>query len=119
MFYIFSSTGAIAQLHGISCLYYASPTPSGTIQEPLHDAWVSLTSEITVQPLAAFVPALLFPEVVEADHYFIPKPIWMGLPPFWDFGTNQKVHGQENAVLAGRVLDRSCLPLTHPIISTS
>jgi hypothetical protein len=83
-------------------LYHSSPTPFGTIQEPLYDAWVILTSEITVQQLTAVIPALLSPEIIQADHYFIPNPAGTGLSLVWDFRTNQKFHGRENVVFVGK-----------------
>jgi len=97
----FTSTGAVAQLYDISCLYHSSPTLFRTIQEPLYSAWVNLTSEITVQEIAAVIPALLAPEVIQSDHYFISNSAG-GLSPVWDFRTNQKFRGQDNAVFVGR-----------------
>jgi hypothetical protein len=102
VFDVSSSTGAVAQLYDISCLYNSSPTLFRTIQEPLYDAWVNLTSEITVQHIAVVIPALLSPEVIQADHYFIPNPTGTGLSPVWDFRTNKKFLGQENAVFVGK-----------------
>ena len=48
-FDIISSAEAVAKPYDISCLYHSSPSLSMTIQEFLHEAWVNLTSEITVQ----------------------------------------------------------------------
>jgi hypothetical protein len=45
---------------------------------------------------------LLSPEVIQADHYFIPNPTGTGLSPVWDFRTNQRFLGQENAVFVGK-----------------
>ena len=96
---IFSSTGAVAQLYDISCLSQSSPDLFTTIQEPLYDAWVNLTSEITVQEITAIIPALLSPDVILADHYFVPNPSGSGLSPVWDFRATQRFHGNQNAFI--------------------
>ena len=99
MLCIFSSTGAVAQLYDISCLSQSSPDLFTTIQEPLYDAWVNLTSEITVQEITAIIPALLSPDVILADHYFVPSPSGSGLSPVWDFRATQRFHGNQNAFI--------------------
>ena len=100
-FDVFSAAGAVAQLYDISCLYHSSPTLFRTIQEPLYEAWVNMSSEITVQQLTAVIPALLSPEVIQSDHYFIPNAAGSGLSPVWDFRTSQRFQGQENAFFVG------------------
>lgn len=114
VFDIFSSAGAVAQLYDISCLYNPSPTLFRSIQEPLYEAWVNLTSEITVQHLTAVIPALLTPEVIQADHYFIPSATGTGLSPVWDFRTSQKFHGQDNAVFVGKGAGSVVPPVDPP-----
>jgi hypothetical protein len=89
--------------------------PLRDTREPLYGARVNLTSEITVQHLAAVIPALLSPEVVQADHYFIPNPAGTGLSPVWDFRTNQILHGQENAVFAGKGAGSVVPPVDPPL----
>jgi hypothetical protein len=114
VFYISSSAGAVAQRY-IPSLYYYSPTLFGTIQELLYDAWVNLTSEITVEHLTTVIPALLSPEVVQVDHYFIPNPAGTGLSPVWNFRTNQKLHGQGNAVFVGKGAGSIVPPVGPPL----
>ena len=114
MFDIFSAAGAVAQLYDISCLYHSSPTLFRTIQEPLYEAWVNLTSEITVQHLKAVIPALLSPEVIQSDHYFIPNAAGTGLSPVWDFRTNQRFQGQENAIFVGKGVGSVVPPVGPP-----
>jgi len=101
VFDLLSSAGAVAQLYDISCLYHSSPTLFRTIQEPLYEAWVNLTSEVTVQHIAAVIPALISPEVIQCDHYFIPNAAGTGISPVWDFRTNKKFQGKENAIFVG------------------
>ena len=98
----FSSTGAVAQLYDISCLYHSSPDLFRTIQEPIYEAWVNLTSDITVQEITAVIPFLLSPEVIQADHYFIQSAAGTGLSPVWDFRATQRFQGQENAIFVGK-----------------
>jgi hypothetical protein len=97
----FTSTGAVAQLYDISCLSQSSPDLFNTIQEPLYDAWVNLTSEITVQEITAIIPALLSPDVILSDHYFVANPSGSGLSPVWDFRATQRFHGNQNAFILG------------------
>jgi len=98
----FTSTGAVAQLYDISCLYYSSPSLFSTIQEPLYNAWVNLSSEITVQQITAIIPFFLSPEITQADHYFISNPAGAGLSPVWDFRATQRFYGQEDAIIVGK-----------------
>lgn len=97
----FSSTGAVAQLYDISCLYHASPDLFNTIQEPLYEAWTNLSSEVTVQQITAVIPALVSPEVILADHYFVPSPAGTGLSPVWDFRATKSFHDNPNAFMLG------------------
>jgi len=113
-FDIFSAAGAVAQLYDISCLYHSSPTLFRTIQEPLYEAWVNLTSEITVQHLTTIIPALVSPEVIQSDHYFIPNAAGNGISPVWDFRTNQKFQGQENAFFVGKGVGSVVPPVDPP-----
>jgi hypothetical protein len=113
-FDVFSSAGAVAQLYDISCLYQSSPTLFGTIQEPLYDAWVGWPDDSTVQQLAAVIPAFVSPEVIQADHYFIPNPAGAGLSPVWDFRTNQRFQGKDNAFLVGKVAASVVPPVDPP-----
>ena len=99
-FNVRSAAGAVAQLYDISCLYHSSPTLFRTIQEPIYEAWVNMSSEITVQQITAVIPALLSPEVIQSDHFFIPNPAG-GISPVWDFRATQKFRGKENAFFLG------------------
>jgi hypothetical protein len=101
LFGIFRSTGAVAELYDISCLYHSSPDLFATIQQPLYDAWANLTSEVTVQEIAAVAPLLISPDVILADHYFIPNAAGTGLSPVWDFRTTKRFQGDQNAFLVG------------------
>lgn len=105
-FDILSSTGAVAKLYDISCLYHSSPELFDTIQEPIYEAWVNVSTEITVQKITAqeitaVIPTLLSPEVVQANHYFIPNPVGTGLAPVWDFRTTQRFSGKSDAAFVG------------------
>jgi hypothetical protein len=99
--FFFSSTGAVAQLYDISCLYQSSPTVFKTIQEPLYEAWYNLSSDITVQEITAVTPVLLSPDIILADHYFIPNPAGTGLSPVWDFRATKRYYGNKNAYILG------------------
>ena len=96
------STGAVAQLYDISCLYQASPTLFQTIQQPLYEAWANMTSDVTVQQITAILPALLSPDVVLADHYFVPNPSGTGLSPMWDMRATKRFQGNQNAFMLGK-----------------
>lgn len=109
----FSSTGAVAQLYDISCLYNSSPTLFKTIQEPLYEAWTSLTSEVTVQQITAVTPALLSPDLILADHYFVPNPSGTGLSPVWDFRATKRFYGNKNAYMLGASV-KSVVPPVDP-----
>ncbi|KAF9648750.1 hypothetical protein BDM02DRAFT_3085405, partial [Thelephora ganbajun] len=98
----FTSAGAVAQLYDISCLYRSSPTLFGTIQEPIYKAWVNISNEITVQQVTAVIPALLSPEIIEADHYFIPNAAGTGLSPVWDFRATQRFRDKPDAIFVGK-----------------
>jgi len=100
--FFLSAAGAVAQLYDISCLYHSYPKLFRTIQEPLYEAWVNMTDEVTVQEILAIIPALLSPEVISSDHYFIPNSAGSGLSPVWDFRTTQRFHGKDDAVFVGR-----------------
>ena len=80
----------------------------------MYEAWVNLTSEITVQQLAAVIPALISPEVVQSDHYFISNAAGNGISPVWDFRTNQKFQGQENAIFVGKGVGSVVPPVDPP-----
>lgn len=97
----FSSTGAVAQLYDISCLYHSSPTLFKTVQEPLYEAWADLSSEVTIQQMTAVTPAILSPDIIQADHYFVPNPAGTGLSPVWDFRATKSFHGNRNAYILG------------------
>lgn len=106
-----SSTGAVAQLYDISCLYNSSPTVFKTIQEPLYEAWTTLSSEVTVQEITAVTPFLLSPEVILADHYFIPNPAGTGLSPVWDFRATKSFYGNPNAYILGASVKSAVSPV--------
>jgi len=97
----FSSTGAVAQLYDISCLHKSSPKLFATIQEPIYEAWIKMSDDVTVQEVTAIIPALLAPEVILADHYFIPNPAGTGIAPLWDFRTSKRFHEKEDAFFVG------------------
>ena len=82
-------------------MYHASPELFATIQEPIYQAWVNISQDITVQQITAVIPALLAPEVIQADHYFIPNPAGSGLSPVWDFRATQRFQGKEDAFVVG------------------
>jgi hypothetical protein len=113
VFYIFSYTGTVAQLQTSHVCTTSLPF-FGAIQEPVHAAWVNLTSEITVQHLTAVIPALLSPEVIQADYYFISNSAGTGLSPVWDFRANQKFHGQENAAFVVKRAESVAPPVDPP-----
>lgn len=95
----FTSTGAVAELYDISCLYQYAPNLANTIHEHLYDAWTSLSPEITVQEAAAVVDALITPDIFLADHYFIPSPSGTGISPVWDLRRSKRFQGNENAFM--------------------
>ena len=101
-FEIFSSTGAVAKLYDISCLYHISPDLFSTIKQPLYAAWVNVSSEITIQEITPIISTFVAPEVILADHYFISNPSGSGISPVWDFRATQRFHGQADAVLVGK-----------------
>lgn len=98
----FTSAGAVAQLYDISCLYKSEPNLFKTIQEPLYDAWVNLTSDITVQEIIAIIPALVNPDIIQADHYFLPNPSGSGISPVWDFRVAERFKDEVNAFILGQ-----------------
>lgn len=79
----FSFAGAVTQLYDISRSYHSSQslTLSRVIQAPSREDLVNVTPETTVQQLLVVIPALLFPEIMQPDHYFTPTPLGMGSPP--------------------------------------
>lgn len=60
-----------------------------------------MSDDVTVQEITAIIPALLAPEVILCDHYFIPNPTGTGISPFWDFRTTKRFHGDEDAFFVG------------------
>lgn len=82
-------------------MYHSSPALFKTIQEPLYEAWTNLSSEITVQQITAIIPTLLSPDVIQADHYFVPNPAGTGLSPVWDFRGTKSFHDNQNAYILG------------------
>lgn len=110
----FSAAGAVAQLYDISCLAHSSPELFRTIQEPIYEAWVNMSQEVTVQEITHIIPALLSPEVIQADHYFIPNPAGTGLAPVWDFRTTKRFLGNENAIFVGRGVGSVVPPVDPP-----
>jgi len=60
-----------------------------------------MPDDVTVQKITAIIPALLAPEVIQADHYFIPNPSGTGIAPLWDFRNTKRFHGKEDAFFVG------------------
>ena len=112
--FLISSVGAVAQLYDISCLFDSSPTLFKTIQEPLYEAWTNLSSEVTVQEITAVTPALLSPEIILADHYFILNPSGTGLSPVWDFRATKSFFGNKNAFMLGAGVASVVSPVDPP-----
>ena len=61
-----------------------------------------MTSDVTVQQITAILPALLSPDAVLADHYFVPNPSGTGLSPIWDMRATKRFQGNQNAFMLGK-----------------
>lgn len=73
-----------------------------------------MSQGITVQEITHVIPALLSPEVIQADHYFIPSPAGTGLSPVWDFRGTQKFQGKQNAIVVGTGVGSVVPPIDPP-----
>ena len=92
-------------------MYRSAPDLFATIQEPIYNVWVNISQDITVQQITAVIPALLAPEVILADHYFIPNPAGTGLSPVWDFRATQNYQGKEDAFIVGATVASVAAPV--------
>jgi len=73
-----------------------------------------MSQDVTVQEITHIIPALLSPEVIQADHYFIPNPAGTGLAPVWDFRTTKRFLGNQNAIFVGRGVGSVVPPVDPP-----
>lgn len=98
------SAGAVADVFDISCVASFNYEQLTTVSDELFNAWnSSLAGNATIQQLITTLPTLIPPELILCQHYFVPNGAG-GIAPQWDFRTNPKFVGNDNAIFVGKVL---------------
>ncbi|KAI1788648.1 hypothetical protein LXA43DRAFT_974693 [Ganoderma leucocontextum] len=95
----YTSTGAVAELLDASCM--ASEPSFSTIQDDLYQIW----NTVIPQPIQAIIELLhyLNPPTILAQHFFQTNPVTgQGVSPVWDFRSNPRFKGKDDAYILGR-----------------
>jgi hypothetical protein len=103
----YRSTGAVAELFDISCLYGTSlfdKLPDDAIK-----LWSEAPSHLTISEVIKDLSYMKNP-IVLGEHYFITNPITgTGLSPRWDF-TSHAFRGNPNAFVVGTTVGNLAAP---------
>jgi Protein of unknown function (DUF3455) len=83
----------------MSCFYGTSLFH--TIQDHLYSAWANAT-DVTVQNLIEYSPAILAADLIMGQHYYVPNPLGSGLSPKWDLRATERFRGASNAYVIGK-----------------
>lgn len=93
MFFLLSSTGAVASLYNLACI---SQSPEfNDIQDLAYDLWIASPANGTPPMSSSFM----------GDHFFITSPSGKGLSPVWDYRAGAAKGNSEAFVLAAKVAD--------------
>ena len=96
------SIGAVAEIIDASCL--ATTSEFSTIQNDLYTVWTQVVPDsVSIQDIIDYFHQANTPAIL-GQHFFQPNPVTgSGVSPVWDFRSNPRFAGNDNAYVLGAV----------------